>query len=285
MEVPVICAPLRRPVVPPELTSCLGDLQFVGDYSTVDDIKVDILIGLDAYWKFVKPNIITVPDSLLAAQSTVFGWMLYDSVPGGQDFSDSVVAHQLLCVDVLDKNINAFWELKSIGIPSPCYEKLRDPVLEKFQENLRMVDDRYEVTLPWKPGTQDKLHNNEKLARVRLQQLGKRLNRDPGLKDRYDATIREMWDKMLLLNRSRSLSSIFPILSFTCHIGLWYEKLLWQPRSDQFSTHLPRVTMASLWTIVWKSVHACWGIWRRFCFGSVAGSLPSLQILRKLFSR
>ena len=71
MEVPVICAPLRRPVVPPELTSCLGDLQFMEDNSTIDDIKVDILIGLDAYWKFVKLNIITVPDSLLAAQSTV----------------------------------------------------------------------------------------------------------------------------------------------------------------------------------------------------------------------
>ena len=133
MEVPVICAPLRRPVVPPDLTSCLGDLQFVEDYSTVDDIKVDIIIGLDAYWKFVKPNTITVPDSLLAAQSTVFGWMLYGSVPGGQDFSDSVVAHQLLCVDVLHKNIHAFWELESIVIPFPCDEKLRDPVLEKFQ--------------------------------------------------------------------------------------------------------------------------------------------------------
>ena len=198
MEVPVICAPLRRPVVPPELTSCLGDLQFVEDYSTFDDIKVDILIGLDAYWKFVKPNIITVPDSLLAAQSTVFGWMLYGSVPGGQDFSDSVVAHQLLCVDVLDKNIHAFWELESIGIPSSFDEKLRDPVLEKFQENLGMVDDRYEVALPWKPGTQDRLLNNEKLARVRLQQLGKKLNRDPGLKDRYDSAIREMWDNAVI---------------------------------------------------------------------------------------
>ena len=124
--------------------------------------------------------------------------MLYGSVSGGQDFSDSVVAHHLLCVDVLDKNIHAFWELESIGIPSSCDEKLRDPVLQKFQENLRMVDDRYEVALPWKPGTQDRLLNNEKLARVRLQQLGKKLNRDPGLKDRYDAAIREMWDNAVI---------------------------------------------------------------------------------------
>ena len=128
----MICAPLRRPVVPPELTSYLGDLQFVEDYSTVDDKKFYILIGRDAYWKFVKPKIIIVPDSLLSAQSTVSGWMMYGSTPGGQDFSDSVVAHQLICVDVLDKNIHAFWELKSIGIPSSCDEKLRDLVLEKY---------------------------------------------------------------------------------------------------------------------------------------------------------
>ena len=52
-----------------------------------------------------------------------------------------------------------------------------------------MVDDRYQVALPWKPGTQDRLLNNEKLAHVRLQQLGERLHRDPGLKDRYDGTM------------------------------------------------------------------------------------------------
>ena len=131
--------------MPTELTSCLGDLQFVEDYSTIDDTKIDILLGLGAYWKFVKPDIITFPGSLLATQPTMFGWMLYDSVSRRQDLSNSVLGF--------------------MGNPSYSDQKLRYPVLQIVLENLAMVDDRYEVLLPWKPGAQERLLSNEKLAR------------------------------------------------------------------------------------------------------------------------
>ena len=63
-----------------------ADLQFMEDYSIVGDMMVVILISLDAYWKFVKSDIIAVPDCLLATQSTVLGWMLYGSLPRGRIF-------------------------------------------------------------------------------------------------------------------------------------------------------------------------------------------------------
>ena len=211
--------------------------------------------------------------------------MLYGSVPGGPDFSDSVDAHQLLCVDVLDKNIHAFWELESIGTPSSCDENIRDPMLEKFQENLTMVDDRHEVALPWKPGTQHRLLNNEKLARVRLHQLGKKLNRDPGLKDRYDAAIREMWDYAVIGQVPESEQHISSPVFYMPHRPV--------VRDTAVKTKVRPVFDASAKSYNGICLNDCMGIGPcvlrnltlRFCFGSVAGSLPSLQILRKRFSR
>ena len=54
-EVPVICAPIYRPEVPSDLMSAFGELQFADVYGTGQELKVDILIGLDSYWKFVRP--------------------------------------------------------------------------------------------------------------------------------------------------------------------------------------------------------------------------------------
>ena len=76
-EVPVICTPVSCPPVPDELLRRLGDLTPVGIPSG-GNIEIDVLIGLDCYWKLVKPNIVSL-DAGMAAQDTVFGWMLSGS--------------------------------------------------------------------------------------------------------------------------------------------------------------------------------------------------------------
>ena len=48
-----------------------------------------------------------------------------------------------------DQSFKAFWELVSVRIPTykgsvPC-----DPTLLKVEEEIKMVDDRYELALPW----------------------------------------------------------------------------------------------------------------------------------------
>ena len=61
-----------------------------------------------------------------------------------------------------------------------------------------MVDDRYEVALPWKQGFRDKLLNNEKLARSRLSHLSKKSERDLVLKTRYNSAIKDEWDNGII---------------------------------------------------------------------------------------
>ena len=61
-----------------------------------------------------------------------------------------------------------------------------------------MVDDRYEVALPWKQGLRDKLLNIEKLALSRLSHLSKKLGRDPVLESRYNSAIMDMWDNGII---------------------------------------------------------------------------------------
>ena len=38
-------------------------------------MKVDILIGLDVYWKFMTPEMVCLADGIVA-QRSLFGWVL-----------------------------------------------------------------------------------------------------------------------------------------------------------------------------------------------------------------
>ena len=171
-EVPAIFAPLVHPEVSQQVLQSFGELSWASDcdYSELAEIQVDILIGLDSYWKFVKPQIVS--SSLmtgLMAQATIFGWVLFGAVSNSQPTSGSEIAHQMLCLTatVSDQSVHAFWNLESVGI---CDDKGCDDadyVLTQFQQDILKVHGRYEVALPWKPGARQRLLNNEKLARRR----------------------------------------------------------------------------------------------------------------------
>ena len=90
------------------------------------------------------------------------------------------VSPQLLCFnDVTDTAIHKFWDLESIGVSDPAVEEAG--VAEECKQQVRYVDGRFEVGFPRRPGMTKSLLNNEKLARVRLEGLSKRLGRNPDL--------------------------------------------------------------------------------------------------------
>ena len=192
-EVSVICAPLVCPEVPQSVLTLFGELSMAWDYTLSSESKLDILVGLDSYWKFVKPQITGCSVEGLMAQSTVFGWVLFGSVLVSQ-MTAPVMSHPMLCLTASEQSVKSFWELESIGI-SPDKE---DSVLTRFENDLRQVEGRYEVTLPWKSAARERLLDNEKLARYRLDSLRRRLERDPPLKLRYDAAIQEMCDTSIV---------------------------------------------------------------------------------------
>ena len=195
-EVPVICTLIYRPEVPSNLMSAFGEVQFANVYG--QEVKVDILIRLDSYWKFVRPQTISSADGPLMAQCTVLGWILYGIVPVTEAYTEMFASHQLLCMNVLYQSFKPCWELESVGIPTHEESVSCDPTLLKFQKEIKIVDNKYEVTLPWKQRLRDKLLNNEKLACSRFSHLSKKLGLYLVSETRYNSAIKDMWDNGII---------------------------------------------------------------------------------------
>lgn len=53
-KVPVICGPVYRPAIPEVVLQSFGDLNLADCYDVGRQVTVDILVGLDAYWKFIQ---------------------------------------------------------------------------------------------------------------------------------------------------------------------------------------------------------------------------------------
>ena len=192
-EVPKICAPLFRPCVPEEKLKPFSSLQLANDYFNNRHVNVDILVGINSYWKFMLPNNVMKFENLVAHES-VFGWVLSGSctVP----LSRESVSSQLLCINnVSESALHSFWGLESVGISpkEPVSDDNGDSnLLKKFSEELRYFNGRYEVALPWKSDiAKQGLKNNEKLAQKRLESLDGKFNKNPSLRERYDEVFRE----------------------------------------------------------------------------------------------
>nr|XP_027223346.1 uncharacterized protein LOC113815482 [Penaeus vannamei] len=188
LEIPKVCAPLTRPCIPSNLVDAFSDFQLADDYKNNSHLNIDILVGLDAYWGFMDPEIKPHQSNGLVAQKPVFGWVLSGSwkVPTNKNYEST----QMLCIgNVTDSDLREFWDLESVGIsqkeavPSPFTS---DPVLKQFCENVKFDEGRYEVGLPWKSDDCKKnLMNNEGIARKRLQGLERKLDKDPELQKQY----------------------------------------------------------------------------------------------------
>ena len=101
-----VCVPLYRKKIPEVILKSLGHIKLVENYNVGESFQIDVLIGLDQYWKFVKPDIIPVTEELVA-QKTVFGWMLSGLIDTkSSQEKQTKTAHQLLCIhDVQDHDL------------------------------------------------------------------------------------------------------------------------------------------------------------------------------------
>lgn len=188
-EIPIICAPVYKPKLPDETLSFLNDFDLNLELDKHDYVKIDILLGMDYLWHVLSGNIVHVPKTNLVVQKSIFGWVLSGSFGNKcADAGRSTIYNQLHCC-VKTENMLQFenmWELDSIGI-SGSEEKCNDDqmILDKFEQNITFEDGRYNVSLPWKNGTKNMLLNNEVVAKKRLDNLMKRMNKSPQLFNDY----------------------------------------------------------------------------------------------------
>ena len=111
----------------------------------------------------------------------------------------SLIAADTLRVDAepsdihdLDDCVRSFWELESLGI-----QKTDKSVYEEFSERIRLVEERYEVSLPWKE-THASLPDNHLLSLRRLEGLLRRLKENPTVLQEYDSIIRDQIDEKIV---------------------------------------------------------------------------------------
>ncbi|XP_068247928.1 uncharacterized protein [Palaemon carinicauda] len=145
-EIPDICAPLFRPSDPDVKIKHFSSLQLADDYMNSRHVNVDILVGLDAYWKFMLPNKYVQYENLVA-QESLFGWILSGSC--NESFDKGNVNSQLFCINnVSESALNNFWDLESVGIctkEAVSNDSALSNVMSTFSETVKFNDDRYEV--------------------------------------------------------------------------------------------------------------------------------------------
>ena len=192
--VPHICEPL----VGQPLDKCLKLYPHLRGLRLADDPAdetrgIDMLVGSDFYWRFVTGEVLRGEEGPVAIQTTL-GWILSGPVefPGIQDPAVSLVATHTLNADgivtnkMLDATLRSFWELESMGVNT---DETAHPALDRFTSSIRMKDNRYEVSLPWREG-HDPLPTNYELSRKRLTGLLRRLRQTPEILKEYDSIIR-----------------------------------------------------------------------------------------------
>ena len=188
-EIPSVCASMYRPGIPADVLSSIGDEVMLVDPGECQ-VEVDILIGLDSYWKLMTPEIKSLPDGLVA-QRTIFGWVISGLLPteSGSSSSQVQVFHQLVCLDVSKSAVDKLWDLESVGI---FEESAQDPTLRHFSDTVQYEDGRYVVSLPWKESLKPKLMSNKSVAMRRLESLDRKLDRNPVLRTQYNEAICDM---------------------------------------------------------------------------------------------
>ena len=150
----------------------LADLQAIAE----DILEVDMLIGMDSLWRFLKPEM----------RETSFGPVLWNSVAGwviaggikesallfgtvkevSTNFNIMDDTAEVVEEDYLEK----FWALSHLGI---IEDQEVSPILADFNKDIKHSEEtkRYMVKLPWRVGFQSRLKDNFGNCVVRMNSL------------------------------------------------------------------------------------------------------------------
>ena len=188
VEIPVICQPLIRPQIPTEILDQFRHVKLADEYPQNEPLEIDVLLGLTAYWKVISPRDPIIVDDIVALKS-VFGYVL-SGVFDSENIENevSMMNVQFMCIsNVSDQECSRFWDLESVGIDGSTAKKpTDDSVLTEFNKTIKYVDNKYEVSLPWKDDNcKHDLINNESQAMKSLVRLNCRLNKNVQLKENY----------------------------------------------------------------------------------------------------
>ena len=187
-----VCAPIScQNITKAELKKFehLNGLKFADKHDDKEK-GIDILLGLDNYFKFVGEGLIKGQGEGPVAVETTFGYVLAGRVP--RNVSNAHMVTNTFKVELgeanLGKILNKFWDVESLGI-----EKIED-VDNKIDKSIAFEGGRYVIDLP-KKKNHPILHDNYNNAKNRLDSLRKKFSKDPMLKENYVKVIEEKLER------------------------------------------------------------------------------------------
>ena len=208
LAVPHICAPVQGQEI--DLTqktfAYLKGLKLADHSSDELGSEIQLLIGANHMWSCFTGEMRRDDDNRgPVAMNTIFGWVL--SGPGVQMSSTKSASTNLNATHILrlstsdiaitsqktdlDLEVQKFWDFDSIGIRDT------DTLEEQFERNIVFKDGKYSVNLPFRdehPAVPD----NYNIAVNRLNNLTKRLRKDPEIMKEYDKIITDQLEKGII---------------------------------------------------------------------------------------
>ena len=206
--IPKITAPIRRVSLNTCTHPSLRQLPLAEPLdSTSDRLEIDILIGLDHYYKIIGTDRISFPDGLQLLHSSV-GFVCAGTVDATpispvQERNTALVVEPHRPSDP-GLDLERFWAVEDIGISDSNEQNEDRLAYDNFLQSITFDDNRYVVSWPWREPHRH-LENNYSLAFGRLKSLMKRLLRDPSTLTKYNNVLEEQ----------QSLGILEPVNSIT----------------------------------------------------------------------
>lgn len=157
---------------------------------------IDVLIGADYFWRVAHDQMERLTPDLMAI-NTVLGWTVQGRSEGeGSSTGVNTVAVIPVAVcseeKLVSDQLRDFWNLESLGIQDGAETKVKEQeaILDAFRENIKFKGGRYEVALPWKPN-KDQMGDNLEVAKIRTNNLVRKLEANPTALKEYDEIIKE----------------------------------------------------------------------------------------------
>ena len=180
---------VKRPKVK-ELKARYQHAQNKEFYMTADDeYPIHIILGDSTYCKIRTEQVFKGHPEDPIVEGTRFGWIIH----GGEEYGDD----KCMFAKETSFDYERLCSLDVLGVEDRGQDDQLQ-VYEDFKENIvRRVDGRYEVHVPWIPGS--KLSGtNEQASRGRLANVERKLSKDPVLKEKYEEIVKEQLDEGII---------------------------------------------------------------------------------------
>ena len=163
--------------------------------------ELGILIGQDNSEALIPLEVRKGQVDQPFAVRTLLGWSLHGhddcGLVGASQTSRKVVNHFIFAnsdYDQIEEKVDRLWSIENEGVDleKDSMSETDKQVLNLWNENVKVVDEHYELPIPWKPNVS--VQNNHELALSRLMSLKSSLDRK-GTYSRYDHEIQKLLNK------------------------------------------------------------------------------------------